>query len=75
MILIKTIFFTYLSMSPDIFKFDLVCRASLLIFFDDELVSRRHGLINSIDNKPKFRHLKKLPVKGLCNRCLSEFIN
>ncbi len=31
-----------------------------------------HGLINYIDTKANWRHLKKLPVKGLCGRCLSE---
>ncbi len=30
-----------------------------------------HGLIHYIDTKAKCRHLKKLPVKGLCGRCLS----
>jgi hypothetical protein len=27
----------------------------------------RHGLINYIDTKPKCRHLKSWPVKGLCS--------
>jgi hypothetical protein len=30
-----------------------------------------HGLINTIDTKAKCRHLKNLPVKGFCGRCLS----
>ncbi len=30
-----------------------------------------HGLINFIDTNAKCRHLKKLPVKGLCGSCLS----
>ncbi len=30
-----------------------------------------HGQINIIDTKAKCRHLKNLPVKGLCGRCLS----
>ncbi len=34
-----------------------------------------HELINNIGTKPKCRHLKKLTVKGLCGRCLSEFID
>jgi hypothetical protein len=34
-----------------------------------------HGLINSIDTEAKCRQLKKWPVKGLCGRCLSEFID
>jgi hypothetical protein len=29
-----------------------------------------HGLVNFLDTKAKFPHLKKLPVKG---SCLSEF--
>ncbi len=33
-----------------------------------------HGLINYTDTKAKCRHLKKLPVKGPCDRRLSEFI-
>ncbi len=33
-----------------------------------------HGLINYRDTKAKCCHLKKLPVKVLCGRCLSEFI-
>jgi hypothetical protein len=28
-----------------------------------------------MDNKAKCRHLKKLPVKGFCCRCSSEFID
>jgi hypothetical protein len=31
--------------------------------------------INYIDTKAKCRHLKNLPVKGFCGRCLSEFID
>ncbi len=31
------------------------------------------GLINIIDMKAKCCHLKNLPVKGLCGRCLSKF--
>jgi hypothetical protein len=34
-----------------------------------------HGLINYKDTKIKCRHLKDLPVKGLCSRCLLEFID
>jgi hypothetical protein len=34
-----------------------------------------HGLINYIDTKAKCSLLKNLPVKGLCGRCLSEFID
>jgi hypothetical protein len=34
-----------------------------------------HGLINYKDTNAKYRHLKNLPVKGLCGRCLSEFID
>ncbi len=34
-----------------------------------------HGLINYIDTMAKFRHLKNWPVKGLCGRYLSEFID
>ncbi len=34
-----------------------------------------HGLINYIDTKAKCRHLKYLSVKGLCGRCLPEFID
>ncbi len=33
------------------------------------------GLINYIDSKAKCRHLKNWPVKGLCGRCWSEFID
>jgi hypothetical protein len=33
------------------------------------------GLINYIDNKANVIILKNLPVKGLCVRCLSEFID
>jgi hypothetical protein len=33
-----------------------------------------HGLINYIDTKAKCRNLKNLPAKGLCGRCLSEFM-
>jgi hypothetical protein len=29
-----------------------------------------HGLINYGDTKAKYLHLKSLPVKGLCIRCL-----
>jgi hypothetical protein len=32
-------------------------------------------LINYIDTKTKCRHLKRWLVKGLCDRCLSEFID
>jgi hypothetical protein len=28
-----------------------------------------HGLINYIGTKAKYRHLKKLPVLGLCGSC------
>jgi hypothetical protein len=34
-----------------------------------------HGLIYYINNKAKCRHLKNLPIKGLCGRCLSEIID
>ncbi len=34
-----------------------------------------HGLINYQDTKAKCRHLKNLSAKGLCGRCLSEFID
>ena len=35
-----------------------------------------HGLINNIDTKAKCCHLKKFYLqKGLCGRCLSEFID
>ncbi len=34
-----------------------------------------HGLINYADTKAKWRHLKNWPVKGLCGRCLSKFID
>ncbi len=34
-----------------------------------------HGLLNYIDTKAKCRHLKNGPVKGVCSRCLSEFID
>jgi hypothetical protein len=34
-----------------------------------------HVLINYIDTKAKCCHLKKRSVKGLCGRCLSEFID
>jgi hypothetical protein len=34
-----------------------------------------HGQITYIDTKAKCRHLKNLPVKGLCGMCLSEFID
>jgi hypothetical protein len=34
-----------------------------------------HGLINHIDTKAKCRHLKNGPVKVLCSRCLSAFID
>jgi hypothetical protein len=34
-----------------------------------------HGLFNYIDNNAKCRHLKNWPVKGLCGRWLSEFID
>jgi hypothetical protein len=30
-----------------------------------------HGLINYIDSNAKCRHLKNLPLKGLCDMCLS----
>jgi hypothetical protein len=29
-----------------------------------------HGIINYIDTKAKYLHLNKMPVKGLCVRCL-----
>ncbi len=34
-----------------------------------------HGLINYIDTNAKCRHLKNWAIKGLCDRCLSEFID
>ncbi len=34
-----------------------------------------HELINFIDTKAKCRHIKNWPVKGLCGRCVSEFID
>jgi hypothetical protein len=34
-----------------------------------------HGLLNYIDTKAKCRHIKKFTCKGLCSRCLSEFID
>ncbi len=34
-----------------------------------------HRLINYIDTKAKYRHLKYWTVKGLCGRCLSEFVD
>jgi hypothetical protein len=34
-----------------------------------------HGLINYKDTKAKCRHLKNRIVKGLCGRCLTEFID
>jgi len=40
-----------------------------------EEYNRKDGLINYIDTKAKCRHLKNWPVKGLCGRCLSEFID
>jgi hypothetical protein len=36
---------------------------------------RRDGLFNCLDTKAKIRQLKHRPVKGLCGRCLSEFID
>jgi hypothetical protein len=35
----------------------------------------RNGLINYKGTKTKGRHLKNLPVKGLCGRYLLEFID
>jgi len=35
------------------------------------LIHFKHGLINYIDTNAKCRHLKNLPVTGLCGRCLS----
>jgi ribosomal protein L33 len=34
-----------------------------------------HGQINYIDTKAKCRHLKKLSLKGLCGKCVLEFID
>jgi hypothetical protein len=39
------------------------------------LLGPLHGLINYKDTKAKCRHLKNLPVKGLCGKRLSEFID
>jgi hypothetical protein len=36
---------------------------------------QNHGLINRIDKKAKCRHIKILPVKGICGRWLSEVID
>ncbi len=41
----------------------------------DGFLHSRHGLIYFIDTKAKCRHLKNWPVKGLCSRCLLEFID
>ncbi len=40
------------------------------------MVRRAHSSCapNNIDTKAKCRHLKNLPVKRLCGRCLSEFV-
>ncbi len=34
-----------------------------------------HGILNYKDTKAKCRHIKNWPLKGLCGRCLSEFMN
>ncbi len=39
------------------------------------MVNSKHGLINYIDTEANCRHLKYWPVKRLCDRCLSEFID
>ena len=46
-------------------------RSTLICF----LIIFPMDLINYIDTKAKCRHLKNLPVKGLCGRTLSEFID
>jgi hypothetical protein len=38
-------------------------------------LSPPHWLINKMNTKAKCRHLKNWPVNGLCDRCLSEFID
>jgi hypothetical protein len=47
-------------------------------FFVSEIIvqgdGRKHGINNYKDTKSKCRH-KKLPLQGLCGRCLSEFID
>ena len=40
----------------------------------DTLATCNHELFNFIDAKAKCHHLKNWPVKGLCSRCLSEFM-
>jgi len=38
------------------------------------LATCNHELFNFIDTKAKCRHLNMWPAKGLCGRCLSEFM-
>ncbi len=45
------------------------------IFHHCRVVICIHGLINYVDTKAKCRHPKTLSVKGLCGRCLYEFID
>jgi hypothetical protein len=40
-----------------------------------DTVQYLHGLVNYVDTKAKWCHLKKLTCKGLCGRSLSEFID
>ncbi len=46
--------------------------SSWIIF---HIYSWNHWLITYKDTKAKCRHEKNLPVKGLCVRCLSDFID
>jgi hypothetical protein len=38
------------------------------------VTGEHHGIINYIDAKEKCWHLKSLPVKGLCGRCISDWV-
>jgi hypothetical protein len=40
-----------------------------------KVVVYKHGLINYIDTKTKWRHLQNLLVKELCGVCLLKFID
>jgi hypothetical protein len=58
--------------------YDLYACERVCVCYQSELLNIDgfyHGLVNYIDTKAKFRHLKKSKKEGLCGRCLSEFID
>ncbi len=51
------------------------CVSWVWLLFWIRTVPLHHGLVNYMDTKAKCRHPKNWPVKGLCGRCSSEFID